>query len=269
MTELPVDVAGFRVSPTGDRLALALEVFPDCADLDCTKKRLDEAAVGEGGRVDASGERADLVERAVDLAAQLADQLRAAMVAAVDALGGELELDPQRHEALLGAVVQVALDPAALVVGAGLDARARLAHLVEQHRGFLAEPAVVEREHGVRPCGVDEPVLVRQRVVRVGRADPQREVVSHLGPQRGGLDAESVAGRRLPGGPVGRGHVGRRGIGGTAGRPGVGDGRVPRASDAGLVVKHHRQTKVVGRNRLQPVEFPPVEPRGDRLLVAV
>jgi dipeptidyl aminopeptidase/acylaminoacyl peptidase len=42
VTDLPVDVAGFRVSPTGDRLALALEVFPDCADLDCTKKRLDE-----------------------------------------------------------------------------------------------------------------------------------------------------------------------------------------------------------------------------------
>jgi dipeptidyl aminopeptidase/acylaminoacyl peptidase len=42
VTDLPVDVAGFRVSPKGDRLALALDVFPDCADLDCTKKRLDE-----------------------------------------------------------------------------------------------------------------------------------------------------------------------------------------------------------------------------------
>jgi dipeptidyl aminopeptidase/acylaminoacyl peptidase len=42
VTELPVDVGGFRVSPQGDRLALALDVFPDCADLDCTKKRLDE-----------------------------------------------------------------------------------------------------------------------------------------------------------------------------------------------------------------------------------
>jgi dipeptidyl aminopeptidase/acylaminoacyl peptidase len=42
VTRLPVDVAGFRVSPTGDRLALALEVFPACADLDCTRQRLDE-----------------------------------------------------------------------------------------------------------------------------------------------------------------------------------------------------------------------------------
>ena len=42
VTELPVEVAGFRVSPAGDRLVLALEVFPDCSDLDCTRKRLEE-----------------------------------------------------------------------------------------------------------------------------------------------------------------------------------------------------------------------------------
>jgi dipeptidyl aminopeptidase/acylaminoacyl peptidase len=42
VTRLPIEVAGFRVSPDGGRLALALEVFPDCADLACTAKRLDE-----------------------------------------------------------------------------------------------------------------------------------------------------------------------------------------------------------------------------------
>ncbi|MBX3703323.1 MAG: S9 family peptidase [Steroidobacteraceae bacterium] len=42
VTNLPVDVAGFRVAPNGSRLALALDVFPDCADLDCTSKRLEE-----------------------------------------------------------------------------------------------------------------------------------------------------------------------------------------------------------------------------------
>ncbi len=42
VTQLPLDVAGFRVSPRGDRLAVAVEVFPDCADFDCTRKRLDE-----------------------------------------------------------------------------------------------------------------------------------------------------------------------------------------------------------------------------------
>ncbi|HEX9708220.1 MAG TPA: S9 family peptidase [Steroidobacteraceae bacterium] len=42
VTQLPLDVAGFRASPRSDCLVVAIEVFPDCRDLDCTKKRLDE-----------------------------------------------------------------------------------------------------------------------------------------------------------------------------------------------------------------------------------
>jgi dipeptidyl aminopeptidase/acylaminoacyl peptidase len=42
VTRLPLDVASFRASPRGGRLVIALEVFPDCRDLDCTKKRLEE-----------------------------------------------------------------------------------------------------------------------------------------------------------------------------------------------------------------------------------
>ena len=42
VTRLPLEVTSFRVSPRNDRLAVSLEVFPDCRDLDCTKKRLDE-----------------------------------------------------------------------------------------------------------------------------------------------------------------------------------------------------------------------------------
>ena len=43
VTRLPVEVGTFHASPRGDRLALTLQVFPDCRDLDCTKKRLDDA----------------------------------------------------------------------------------------------------------------------------------------------------------------------------------------------------------------------------------
>ena len=42
VTRLPLDVAGFRASPRGDRLVVALEVFADCRDLECTRKRLEE-----------------------------------------------------------------------------------------------------------------------------------------------------------------------------------------------------------------------------------
>jgi len=41
VTNLPLDVESFRVSPQGDRLALGISVFRDCADLACTKTRAD------------------------------------------------------------------------------------------------------------------------------------------------------------------------------------------------------------------------------------
>jgi dipeptidyl aminopeptidase/acylaminoacyl peptidase len=45
ITQLPLEVAGFRTSPRSDRIVVAVEVFPDCRDLDCTTKRLDERKV--------------------------------------------------------------------------------------------------------------------------------------------------------------------------------------------------------------------------------
>ena len=42
VTDYPLDVGSFAVSPTGKQLAVTFDVFPDCADLACTKTRLDE-----------------------------------------------------------------------------------------------------------------------------------------------------------------------------------------------------------------------------------
>ena len=44
ITNLPLDVGSFRVSPKGDRLLVSMEVFIDCKDLACTKQRLDAVA---------------------------------------------------------------------------------------------------------------------------------------------------------------------------------------------------------------------------------
>ena len=41
VTDLPLDVSGFTLSPDGTRLAVALEVFVDCPTLDCTVDRLE------------------------------------------------------------------------------------------------------------------------------------------------------------------------------------------------------------------------------------
>ena len=42
VTDLPLDIDGFKLSPDGGKVALAIGSFPECAsDLGCTKKRLD------------------------------------------------------------------------------------------------------------------------------------------------------------------------------------------------------------------------------------
>ncbi|MBB1060309.1 alpha/beta hydrolase family protein [Marilutibacter spongiae] len=48
VTDLPVDVGGFRLSPGGDRVAVNVEAFADCAgDLACTAARLDSRAASK------------------------------------------------------------------------------------------------------------------------------------------------------------------------------------------------------------------------------
>src|SRR5258708_33131461 len=44
VTALPLEVGSFRVSPKGDRILVSVEVYLDCVDLACTKKRLETAA---------------------------------------------------------------------------------------------------------------------------------------------------------------------------------------------------------------------------------
>lgn len=52
VTALDLDVGSFRVSPAGDALAVTMEVFPDCSDIACTVKRLEQTAEhNESGQV--------------------------------------------------------------------------------------------------------------------------------------------------------------------------------------------------------------------------
>jgi dipeptidyl aminopeptidase/acylaminoacyl peptidase len=44
ITNLPLDVGSFRVAAKADRLVVSVEVYRDCANLECTKQRLDAAA---------------------------------------------------------------------------------------------------------------------------------------------------------------------------------------------------------------------------------
>ena len=51
LTKLPLDVNNYKLSPDGKQILLSLDVFPDCADLACTKKRLDEKAANKASGV--------------------------------------------------------------------------------------------------------------------------------------------------------------------------------------------------------------------------
>ena len=44
ITDYPLDVGGFKLSSGGGRIALGIDVFQDCADLKCTRERLDANA---------------------------------------------------------------------------------------------------------------------------------------------------------------------------------------------------------------------------------
>jgi dipeptidyl aminopeptidase/acylaminoacyl peptidase len=44
ITDYPLDIGTFAISPNGERMALSMEVFPACEDLKCTRERLDAAA---------------------------------------------------------------------------------------------------------------------------------------------------------------------------------------------------------------------------------
>ena len=52
VTDLPLDIESFKVSPTENRIAMAIEVFRDCPDLTCTKDRLEGKAKNKAtGRI--------------------------------------------------------------------------------------------------------------------------------------------------------------------------------------------------------------------------
>ena len=87
----------------------------------------------EDGRVDAADQVAQLGERLLDLAVRVL-QGRGGLRVARRLAPGAAQLDAERHEPLLGAVVQVALDAAALLVGGTDRGRAGLGQL---HRATL------------------------------------------------------------------------------------------------------------------------------------
>ena len=47
ISDLPLDIGSYKLSPDGKHVAFSLEVFTDCADIACTKQRLDAKAANK------------------------------------------------------------------------------------------------------------------------------------------------------------------------------------------------------------------------------
>ena len=79
-------------------------------------ERAGEPLVAEDRRVDAARQLAQLLERAVELNAHVGEQALRGLWVALDARLDAAEVERERHQPLLGAVVQVALEAAAFGV---------------------------------------------------------------------------------------------------------------------------------------------------------
>ena len=112
----------------------------------------------EEGGMDATGELAQFADRLLELVLRAGECDRRRRVVSGR---GEAERDGESDETLLRAVVQVALDPAALGIRRGHDATPRRAHLRQLRAHLRREPLVLEDEAGCQPHGFHELRLVQ------------------------------------------------------------------------------------------------------------
>ena len=109
-----------------------------------------DAAVLEDRRMEPAAELAQLTDRALDLLASAADQLLGGFGVGVDVVGRHPEVEADRNELLLDAVVKVALDSASLA----------------RHR--VEDVLALDREVGDPPFGGCEPIDAEEPGVDLG-----------------------------------------------------------------------------------------------------
>ena len=107
------------------------------------------------------------------------EQLVDGAVPVGESAAGELECEPDPEQALLGAVVEVALEPPPLGVAGLDDPRARGAHLGELGAQLRLQARVLEREARGRADGLEQRGLVEERRVVDERGDPPAVVLEH------------------------------------------------------------------------------------------
>jgi hypothetical protein len=116
--------------------------------------------------VDPAGELAQLVQGGAELGVRLGEEVGGAVCVRAELRAGELEREAEREQPLLGAAVEVALEPSPLLIAGTDDARPRGAQLGELCAQLCLQSLVLEREPGGRPrSGEQRASLEQHRVV--------------------------------------------------------------------------------------------------------
>ena len=117
---------------------------PERASLRRIAQGLPDATLHQHRWHQAARERTHLVHRVVHLVAQLAQALAHPLGMRLCEVARELQLDRQRHESLLRAVVQVAFDAPSLEVRRRHDPAARFTQLSKRRAKLRLEALVLE-----------------------------------------------------------------------------------------------------------------------------
>jgi hypothetical protein len=114
--------------------------------------------------VNATGQLAELLDGNLHLVGSCGEQaLDVRVGATVEVALGSLQIECERDQSLLRAVMEIALDSAALLVAGGDDACTRLLDLDELGLQLRLQPGVLERESCSRGSRVDQLRLVAKR----------------------------------------------------------------------------------------------------------
>ena len=114
-----------------------------------------EAALREDPGVNSTGEVAELLHGDLHLFGGSGEEpLDIVVGAPAEPPLRAFQLQGERHEALLGAVVEIALDPSPLLVRGCDEPRARILHHGQLRLDLRVQPPILEREAGCRAGGV-------------------------------------------------------------------------------------------------------------------
>ena len=145
-----------------------------------------QALVGKQRRVDAAREIAQVLEGRLRFRFDLFEHRRGFRRVALGERAGEPGLHGERHELLLGAVVDVALEPASLAVLCGDEALLRRLQLVEAATQLPGQPLVPQHEARLRGEVAHEllPVRIDRVVGRHGAPRARRATLLGAAPRR-------------------------------------------------------------------------------------